>query len=162
MLDYEKLSLLIHVPASLFRKEKIIKYFKPSESNDQVAQWEVESCWASCDVDDVQGDNNLLAECLESNLHFVATSLGVFHNVHLTAVQCSLSREEQSNIFLVSWLVGWHELSCSLSDHLDGNFSGDHWPRHVSLSNLITHADNCPKLWDGFDLLFVSSESQQR
>ena len=35
---YEKLSLLIHVPASLFRKEKIMKYLKPSESNDQVAQ----------------------------------------------------------------------------------------------------------------------------
>ena len=32
MLDYEKLSLLIHVPASPFRKEKIIKCFKPSES----------------------------------------------------------------------------------------------------------------------------------
>jgi len=37
MLDYEKLSMLIHVPASLFRKEKIRKYFEPSESNDQVA-----------------------------------------------------------------------------------------------------------------------------
>ena len=76
--------------ASLFRKEKIRKYFKPSESNDQVAQWEVESCWDSCDVDDVQGDNNLLAECLESNLHFVATSLGIFHNFHYCAVQCTV------------------------------------------------------------------------
>jgi len=45
---------------------------------------------------------------------------------------------------------------------MDGNFSGDHWARQVSLSNLITHAENCPKLWDGFDLLFVSSESQQK
>lgn len=38
-----------------------MKYFKPSQSNDQVAQWEVERCWASYDVDDVQGDDKIFS-----------------------------------------------------------------------------------------------------